>query len=426
MSEILTLAYRPRRHFKAFHASSKRWRYVVAHRRAGKTVCFVNDLIRAALRNQRELPPPRYAYIGPSFSQAKDLVWGYLKQYTQNIPDTRFSESELTCTLPNSAKISLYGGGVAYNRVRGLYLDGAVLDEFSLLNPEALNSVVRPALADYGGFGVVAGTPAGRDHFLEQKEKAEKQPDLWDVFVIPVTDTNALPQEELEEMQQQMSPHQYDREMLCSFEAPVDNAYYGDLLVRMASDGRICGVPHDPRAKVITGWDLGMHDLTSIWFMQKIGQELHFIDYYQNSGVGLDHYASILAAKGYTYLAHIFPHDIKLRELGTGRSRFEVALSLKMGGDILIAPDHSPADGIQAVRTLLPMAWFDKDKTVLGLDALRSYHAAPQPHGNTVRDAPAHTWASHGSDALRTLATGLHFTVAWAPGALKRRVKGVV
>jgi phage terminase large subunit len=246
MADVITISYRPRKHFRAFHASTKRWRYVVAHRRAGKSVSFVNELIKQALQNTRDIPVPRYAYIGPTFAQAKDLVWNYLKQYTRELPGVDFSESELTCRLPNRAQITLYGGGQAYNRIRGLYLDGAVLDEFPLINAEALNSVIRPALADYGGFGVVAGTPAGRDHFYELKVQAERHPELWDVFNIPVTATNALPIDELEEMQVTMSPHQYEREMLCSFEAPVENSYYGDLMVQAKMEGRLCGVPVEP------------------------------------------------------------------------------------------------------------------------------------------------------------------------------------
>ena len=370
------------------------------------------------------MPPPRYAYVGPSFAQAKDLVWAYIKQYTQQLPGTSYSESELTCTLPTGARISLYGGGQAYNRIRGLYLDGAVLDEFPLLNPEALNSVIRPALADYQGFGIVAGTPAGRDHFFDQKQQAERSPDLWDVFNIPVTATNALDEDELVEMRRQMSPHQYEREMLCSFEAPVENSYYGDLIVEAKTAGRITRVPYDPRSKVITAWDLGMKDLTSIWFAQQIGQEIRFIDYEQGSGKGLDHYARVLQEKKYLYGHHLLPHDIRIRELGTGRSRFETLLSL--GVEPLIVPDHSVADGIAGVRSIIPIAWFDEHKCELGIDALRSYHVADSPQGNTVRDAPAHTWASHGADAMRYFAMGLSLTVAWAPGAIKRRVKGIV
>ena len=281
MEDVLTIGYRPRKHFRPFHASKKRWRYVVAHRRAGKSVAFINDLIRAALQNNRDIPVPRYAYVGPTFAQAKDLVWNYIKQYTKDLPGVSYSESELTCRLPNRAQITLYGGGQAYNRIRGLYLDGAVLDEYPLINPDALNSVIRPALADYQGFGIVAGTPAGRDHFFDQKVQAERHPDLWDVFNIPVTETDALDPDELAEMQRTMTPHQFEREMMCSFEAPVENSYYGDLMVAARMDGRLTRVPADPRLKTITAWDLGMKDLTTIWFAQKIGDEIRFIDFYQ-------------------------------------------------------------------------------------------------------------------------------------------------
>jgi phage terminase large subunit len=424
MSDAITIGYRPRSHFRPFHASQKRWRYVVAHRRAGKSVAFINDLIRAALQNTRDVPVPRYAYVGPTFAQAKDLVWNYIKQYTKDLPGVSYSESELTCKLPNRALITLYGGGQAYNRIRGLYLDGAVLDEYPLINPEALNSVIRPALADYQGFGIVAGTPAGRDHFFDQKVQAERNPDLWDVFNIPVTDTNALDPDELSEMQRTMTPHQYQREMLCSFEAPVENSYYGDLMVSAKMDGRLTRVPADPRLKTITAWDLGMKDLTTIWFAQKIGQEIRFIDFYQSSGKGLDHYARILQEKGYLYGHHLLPHDIKIRELGTGRSRFETLLSL--GLEPMVVPDHSIADGISGVRSVIPIAWFDEEKCELGIDALRSYHVQVAPSGATVRDAPAHTWASHAADAMRYFAMGLHLTTAWAPGAIKRNVKGIV
>ena len=426
MNDAVTIGYRPRRHFRAFHASQKRWRYVVAHRRAGKSVAFINDLIRAALQNTRDIPVPRYAYVGPTFAQAKDLVWNYIKQYTKDLPGVTYSESELTCRLPNRAQITLYGGGQAYNRIRGLYLDGAVLDEYPLINPEALNSVIRPALADYQGFGIVAGTPAGRDHFFDQKVQAERNPDLWDVFNIPVTETDALDPDELSEMQRTMTPHQFEREMMCSFEAPVENSYYGDLMVAARMDGRLTRVPYEPRSRVITAWDLGMKDLTTIWFGQKVGQELRFIDFYQNSGKGLEHYAHVLQEKRYLYGYHLFPHDIKARELGTGRSRFEIILSLQLPGDALIVRDHSIADGIAGVRSVIPISWFDEEKCELGIDALRSYHVQGAPTGMTVRDAPAHTWASHAADGMRYFAMGLNLTTSWAPGAFKRNAKGVV
>src|SRR5262249_40362661 len=115
----IVIPYVPREHFRSLHATNKRWVFIVAHRRAGKTVALCNHSIRKALENKRPFPPPRYAYIGPSFAQAKDLVWGYFKHYTSVLPNVRVTEGDLQVTLSNGAMINLYGGSAAYERMRG-------------------------------------------------------------------------------------------------------------------------------------------------------------------------------------------------------------------------------------------------------------------------------------------------------------------
>ena len=215
---------------------------------------------------------PRYAYIGPSFDAAKDLVWGYLKHYTAAIPGVRYLEGELSVTLPNGATIRLYGGALAYERMRGIYLDGAVLDEYPLLHPNAFTSVVRPCLADYRGFAIVSGTAAGEDHFHALKLRAEDDSN-WAVFSIPVTDTGntALSQEEVEEMRGDMSPDEFAREMLCSFQAPVEGAYYQEAINALQLQNRVTKVPVDLNTSVITCWDLGIRHLQVIWLFQICG-----------------------------------------------------------------------------------------------------------------------------------------------------------
>jgi hypothetical protein len=412
MAEII-IPYHPRKHFLPFHASQKRWIFQVAHRRAGKSVAQCNQLIRASLSNIRPFPVPKYAYIGPSFAQTKDLIWGYFHQYCSVLPGTRFSESDLTVTLPNSARISLYGGAQAYERVRGLYLDGAVLDEYPLLNPEAFDTVVRPALADYGGFAVLSGTARGRDHFFEAYQRARQNPDTWDVFSIPVTETDALAPDEVEEMKRQMTPNQFAREMLCSFDAPVEGSYYGDIIVDIQSRGQICKVPYDPQAGVITAWDIGMDDNTAIWFAQRIGREVHIIDFLSNRGKGFDWYAKQLHMRGYHYIGHILPHDIKARELGTGRARYEVLNQL--GIDVTICRDHKPEDRISAVRSLLPQCWFDEKNTEPGVVALKAFQAAPVLAASGVIQMKAHhNWASHPADSFGHLAVGMDQIAGWS------------
>src|SRR5580693_7897254 len=193
----IEIPYLPRRHFRAMHASTKRWQFLCCHRRAGKTVAIANQLIRAASLNPRTSPKPRYGYVGPSFDQSKDLDWADLKQYTEGIPRVRHLEGDLSCILPNGATIKLYGGAAAYERMRGMYFDGIALDEYPLLNPIVFSTVVRPCLADYHGFGLISGTSNGDDHFNQLRLKYEDDP-RWDFHIIPLSATgeDALSKEE--------------------------------------------------------------------------------------------------------------------------------------------------------------------------------------------------------------------------------------
>ena len=420
---VVTIPYVPREHFRPLHASKKRWKFVVAHRRAGKTVALCNQVIRAALENTRKFPPPRYAYIGPSFAQAKDLVWGYYKYYTGVLPQVKVVEGDLQIVLPNGAMINLYGGAAAYERMRGLYFDGVVADEYPLLNPSMLGSVIRPCLADYGGWGVISGTSAGDDHFHDLKKRAEKETEQWDLFNIPITETDALPEEEVREMRKDMTSDEFAREMMCSFDAPIEGSYYGEVLNQISMDGQITGVPYDPNALVFTWWDLGIDDEMVVWFLQQCGRELHVIDYYANTGKGLDHYAGQIKSKPYTYGCHVLPHDIKARELGTGVSRHEVLQG--MLPNIFVTPVHSVEDGISATRALIRSMWFDKVRCEPGIMSLRNYHKGPT-------GKPVHNWASHASDAFRTGAVAMNMirgmiggtnVIGIGEGALRRNLK---
>lgn len=434
-AQKVIIPYGPRRHFQAFHDSKRRFKFVVAHRRAGKTVAEFNELLVKAMLNPRKHPHPRYAYVGPSFDQTKDLVWSYAKYYAGAIPGTEFSEGDLEVRLPNSATIRLYGGAAAYERMRGVYFDGIVLDEFPLLYPTVFSSVVRPCLADYRGFGIVSGTSNGDDHFHALKKKNEGKPN-WDIFTIPVTETDALSPQEVIDMTEDMTPEEYAREMLCSFDAPIEGSYYAEALNQIAAMGRICSVPYDASVPVCTAWDLGIHDTMCIWFFQICGREIHWIDYVQGTGKGLDYYVDILNKKkvmfsgptgtsGYRYRAHCLPHDVEARELSTGQSR-KATLENLVGLEepVIVAPLASPEDGINAFRGLLGMSWFDESKTKQGMAGLRAYQRS-----KTGR--PLHNWASHPADAARTGATAFHLISglhSWSGVGkkLRRRIRGII
>ena len=298
VQETSIIPYMPRPHFRPLHASEKRWIFCVAHRRAGKTVALVNQLIRAALSNPRRHPPPRYAYVGPSFDQVKDLCWGYLKHYAGGYPGVRFLEGELTVIFPTGATIRLYGGGQAYERIRGIYLDGAVLDEYPLLNPRAWTSVVRPTLADYRGFAIISGTSNGDDHFHAVKLRAEDDP-AWDIFDIKITDTgeDALSFDEQAELTRDMPADEYAREMLNAFDAPVEGAYYTEAINALQAQHRVANVPVDLSQPLISGWDIGIHDFTCIWIFQIAGKSIHFVDYVEDRGHKGPHYLDLSGQK---------------------------------------------------------------------------------------------------------------------------------
>lgn len=423
-SKVFTIPYRPRAHFRPIHNSFKRLQCVVAHRRAGKTVALANHLIRAALSNQRQFPAPRYAYVGPSFAQAKDLVWGYFKHYLHGIAGVSFSESELTVTLPNGAKISLYGGSAAYERMRGLYMDGVVMDEYAMLDPKAWTTVIRPTLADYKGWAIVSGTSDGDDHFHELVKRAQRDDD-WDLHIIPVNETDALHPDEVEEMRKEMSPEEFQREMLCSFDAPTEGAYYASLMNDAEMEGRITQVPYQPGLRTVAIWDLGISDYMSIWILQRAGREWHLVEYIQDHGKGLSHYVNLIGEKGYRNVAHLVPHDIRARELTTARSRYDVMVN-DLGCDVYIVPNHTVEDRIDAVRNVLPLCWFDREKTHEGRRALKAYRSGKSDKLGFTK--PLHNWASHGADAFGHAAVGIEIVIGWSGGngkPLRRKIRGL-
>ena len=431
----LVIPYRPRKHFLELHASEKRWMFVCAHRRAGKTVALANHLIRAAYLNPRQWPPPRYGYVGPSFEQAKDLVWAYLKQYTAPIEGVTYLEGELAVVLPhNGAIIKLYGGMSAVERMRGLYFDGIVMDEYPLLQKIVFSTVVRPCLADYGGFAIVSGTSNGDDHFNALRLKALEEPLRWDVFVIPLSSTaeDALSYAEARELTQDMSPDEYAREMECSFDAPVEGAYFAEALNALAQQNRICPVPVDLSVPVVSSWDLGVHDYCSIWLWQTIGKEVHFVDYMMDVGKGLDHWTSQLRMRaksgGFNYRCHLLPHDIEAREISTARSRRQSLQELIPHDEPIITVPRIKAkdDAIHAARAMLGSAYFDEVKCKTGLAMLRGYHKSPM--GQPVHGPGPH---SHGADAFQTAAVGFHLVTGLSAanlrrGAMRRRLRGLV
>lgn len=397
----ISLGYKARSIFVPFHKRTQRRAVLVVHRRAGKTVANLADLIDAALRCPLERP--RYAYLAPLYKQAKAVAWDYLKSMTAALPGRVAHEAELRVDLPNGGRIQLYGADNP-DALRGIYLDGAVLDEYAQMVPKTWSEVIGPALADRKGFATFIGTPMGRNGFYALYQRAKLDP-AWYTAMHPASETGLLDAEVLRQARAEMTPEEYDQEFECSFQAALVGAYYGREMAELERQGRIASVPWEPAIPVVTAWDLGLDDATVIWFAQLVGRELRVIDYYEASGMGLEHYAKVLKEKPYVYGDHLLPHDVEQREISSAKSRADVLIGL---GIRPLTVEKAPVDdGIQAVRSLLPRCVFDAVKCAKGLEALRQYQRDYDDKLQTFRAKPRHDWASHAADAFRYLAQGL-------------------
>lgn len=408
----IIIPYRPRPLQAQIHQEldTHRWAALAIHRRFGKTVMLENHLIKKALLCDK--PNPRFAYIAPYLKQAKTVAWDYLKHYTDKIPGREYNESELRVDLPNGARIRLFGADNA-DSLRGIYLDGVVLDEYATMDPRVFSQILRPALSDRLGWCVFAGTPNGRNHFYDILTTATDHRD-WYSCILKASETGVIPEEELEDARRVMSEDEYQREYECSFDNAIIGCYYGTHMNAAVAEGRIGKVPYDPALPVITAWDLGVGDATAIWFFQRFQKEIRVIDYHEATGEGLQYYVKVLQNKPYVYEQHIMPHDIKVRELGTGKSRYEVAMALGIK-PITVARQLPIDDGIQAVRTLLPQCWFDKKKCEQGISALQDYHKEYDEVRKEYKLKPFHDWTSHASDAFRMFAVGYQTPVKSKP-----------
>ena len=378
-----------------------RWAIIVCHRRFGKTVLAVNHLIRAAMRSQSK--DARFAYLAPTYAQGKAVAWDYLKHYSLPIPGVKINESELRIDYPNGSRIRIYGCDNP-DSLRGLYLDGAVLDEYALMSPRVFAEIISPALSDRKGWAIFIGTPWGHNHFYDLLDVAQGKNE-WLTAIYKASETDIIDPEELARLKDMMSIQQYSQELECSFEGAIQGAYYSEQIEKAEADNRITNVPYDARCEVETWWDLGMNDATAIWFSQTVGKEVRLIDYYESSGSGLEHYVKVLKDKGYNYAAHNLPHDAEVRELGTGKSRVETLESMGLRS-IEIVPKLSIEEGIEALRTLFSVLWFDKTKCKDGLNALKNYRKEWDEKRQTFKSRPLHDWSSNGADAGRYFAVG--------------------
>jgi len=422
MSRDIKLKYRPRSVFEDYHSRQERWAVIVAHRRCGKTVACINDLIVKALLENK--PHAQYAYIAPYYSQAKSVAWRYLERFSEPVM-TKANQSELWVELVNGARIRLFGADNP-DALRGNFLDGVVMDEMADMKPSVWGEIIRPLLADRLGWATFIGTPKGHNAFYDIYNEATKKPN-WYVKVLRADQTLLLAQSELDDAKATMSDNQYEQEFLCSFEAAILGAFYGQEMRRITDLERITTVDYDPMFPCHTAWDLGFNDSTSIWWFQVVYGEIRVLDHHSSNGQAIPFYTMLLDQKedefGYKYGYHYLPHDARAKTLASGGKSIIEQISAKIDiKHLKIVPNLSLQDGIQATRLALTRAWFD-NRCEEGIECLRQYQREWDDDKKVFRDRPKHDWTSHSADAFRYL------SIVWkdedSPILSDSRVKGL-
>lgn len=385
---------------------------MVCHRRWGKDEIALHWAATQCMQK-----PATYWHMLPEASQARKAVWKAVNPHTgkRRIDEAfplsirrKTNDQEMFIEFVTGATWQVVGSD-NFNSLVGSPPMGITFSEWSISNPMSW-AYLSPILAENGGWALFVYTSRGKNHGYTVYQRAVVDPE-WLAVKHTVDDTDVFNLETLEGAHQDlvaiygknMGDALFRQEYYCSFDSAVIGSYYGDAFCRLDTLKRITSVPIEPQLPVHTAWDLGMSDSTVIWFFQRVGSgEIRIIDYYEHSGAGLEHYAKVLRDKEYYYGTHIAPHDISVREMGTGKSRLEVAQS--MGINFHVARNNALLDGIQAVRTVLPRCWFDDERCSQGIEALRQYRTVYDESRRTFQIVPLHDWTSHAADAFRYLA----------------------
>ncbi len=394
----------------------------VWHRRAGKDDLALRWTSVDAMQN-----PGNYWHMFPEYSHGRRALWEAVNPHTgKKRIDETFPLEIRKSTNETGMRIELVSGSVwnivgsdNYDAYVGSPPRGIVFSEWALADPMAWG-YAQPILEENGGWAIFPYTPRGNNHGKTLYDHALKT-DGWHGEKLTADETGVFNGEQLVNIKSSLisiygdteGTALYNQEYNCSWEGCIPGAYYSKQMAEARQEGRITEVPWDRSVEVDTFWDLGLDDAMSIWFIQPVGKQYRVIDYYENTGYGLEHYAKILKEKGYAYGNHYMPHDVEQRELSSGeiaKSRREVAegLGVKPIETVKRARNMDVIMNVHipAVRMILPFCWFDEKKCSRGISALEGYRADYDESKKRLANRPAHTWESHASDAFRTFAIG--------------------
>lgn len=403
----MELTFQPRPYQKKFiqalNSGTKRAVWVV-HRRGGKDVTAFNWAILQLLLN----PGWTAFHILPTYSQAKKVIWDSSTNDGQRILDYIPKECieqknghEMKIRFANGSLYQLIGSDNIDSLV-GSNPKIIIFSEYAIQSPAAWD-YLRPILDVNKGYAIFISTPRGKNHFYDLMNMAKSSRD-WFCEVLPISETGVLNEEDIQKMRDEgVSEEHIQQEFYCSFNRGVEGSYYGRLIEKARQEGRICGVSYETRSPVHTAWDIGYGDSTSITFWQEMGGELRIIDFYENQGEGIAHYAKHLQNKPYVYGTHYMPHDAGSGSIQTGRTLQDIAYEQGIKATVL-EREQDISIGIEAVRSLLSISYIDEKKCSHLIKCLENYHKKFNEKTQSYSETPLHDWTSHAADSVRYMA----------------------
>lgn len=383
----------------------------VWHRRAGK-----DEIVLNAMATLADTEIGTYWHCFPEYKQARKAIWNGINAHTgqrrifDHFPPAtikRMQDDDMFIELHSGSTFQLLGSD-RYDATVGSGPRGIAYSEWALSNPAAW-AYHSPMIRETGGWAAFITTPRGRNHAKTMLDRAQTS-DAWFSELLNVHDTHVLTDDDLDEALKEyqdlhgedMGRAFFEQEYLCSFNAAILGAFYAREMLAVRNDGRIRQVVPVPGQPVHTAWDIGVRDDTSIWWFQVHGGRIYILDCYSTSGVGVDHYAEVCHSKPWPRGIDYVPHDAKVKEWGTGKTRVETMRQLGLNPQLI--PMATKLDGINAARKALAISVFDPVCEDKGISALEQYRREWDDEKKTFRATEVHDWTSHLADAFRYLA----------------------
>jgi hypothetical protein len=390
----------PRKPFIPYLTRKERYACIIAHRRAGKSFALIQDINHKALTHKRgnmKVAPLRYAYIAPTRDQAKDIAWQYVMDFLSPIKGCKINQGDLKATLPSRAEIRLYSGE-NFERMRGLYFDGVVLDEYADIDPIAWSTVIRPCLSDYKGWATFSGTPKGKNQLWDVWNQArENENKKWFHMMLKASESGILDADEIADIKSDVTitGDKYLQEYECDFNIANPGAIFLEEVELARKDGRINNdIMHYAGLPVYTAFDIGLPINTKCWVFQIVGDKIKMLMHLSgNPKINTPHkWVHLLTElgkeRGYSYGVHFLPHDGET----VWRPVFQDA---GFDNTEVLEKSKDAWDYINVAKEDFGRVWISEKECQSGIRGLEFWSTIETKKKAYNSNTPAHDWSSH-------------------------------